>query len=66
MSVEEGNMKKVLIYSAAISIVLLSMLPETKAHDYSEVKAGKWKTTGSPQCEGYNLDVYDTLVEQNT
>ena len=59
-------MKKLLLYSAAISIVLLSMLSQTESHDYSEVKEGRWKTTSSPECEGYNLSTYNTLVEQNS
>ena len=46
-------------------ILILSVLPETDAHDYDEVKAGRWRQSGSPQCEGYNLYLYRSQVEQN-
>ena len=58
-------MTKLLIGSVAIFAVLLGVLPQTDAHDYSEVKAGKWRPTGSPQCEGYNLHLYRQAVELN-
>ena len=59
-------MKKLLIVSAAISIILLSVLPEADAHDYSEVKEGRWSKTSSPQCEGYNVNLYRDRVEQSS
>lgn len=42
----------------------LGVLTETHAHDYDEVKAGRWSESGSPQCEGYNVHLYREQVEQ--
>ena len=47
-------------------ILVLSMIPETDAHDYDEVKEGRWSAGNSPQCEGYNLHLYRIHVEQST
>jgi len=57
-------MKTLLIGWVAIAVVLLSILSNSDAHDYDEVKAGKWRETSSPQCEGYNVHLYRELVEQ--
>ena len=56
-------MKKFLIGSAALAVVLLSIVSETKAHDYSEVKAGSWRDASGPQCSGHNLNLYLDQVE---
>lgn len=58
-------MKKFLIGLVAIAVVLLSVFSETDAHDYSEVKAGKWRSAGDPQCEGYNLNFFMDQIEQD-
>lgn len=65
MSAEETRMKKLLIGSVALAVGLLSVLPQAHAHDYGELKAGNWRQTGDPQCEGYNLNLYRYQVEQN-
>ena len=48
-----------------VILLVLSVLPKTDAHDYDEVKAGRWKESSSPQCEGYNLHLYTDLVGQD-
>ena len=42
----------------------LSAAPNTNAHDYDEVKEGRWRISGTPRCEGYNLDLYRKHLEQ--
>ena len=56
-------MKRTVLILAAVA--LLGVVLETEAHVYSEVKTGKWRPTGSPQCEGYNLHLYRYFVDQN-
>lgn len=49
---------------ATVVIVLMGTLPETKAHDYDEVKEGRWRIA-TPQCEGYNAHLHQRAREQN-
>ena len=56
-------MKRAVLILAAV--VLLGVVPEADAHVHGEVKAGKWRPTGDPQCDGYNLHLYTAFVEQN-
>ena len=46
-----------------VALLVLSMISVTNAHDYDEVKEGRWSADGSPQCEGYNLHLYRNHVE---
>ena len=46
-------------------LVVLSLAAVSMAHDYDEVKEGRWRQSGSPQCVGYNVHVYRELVEQD-
>ena len=51
-------MKKVVNGIAIIAILVLMAVPQTGAHEYGEVKEGRWEVVGRPQCEGYNLDTF--------
>ena len=58
-------MRQLLVGLMAIVAVFLSAISGVNAHEYREVKEGRWKQVGTSQCEGYNLHLYRDHVKQN-